>query len=307
MRKLAILAVLIVLALYLALAHHSQTRYDVPRYEVVELDILGAASLSQWQDERYSDERYERLNALAGRQYQPAKTLRANGRTWTTETVLGEDDYRALVAAGMTELTVRDPSAVHAFVNLHLRLRQDVVENGQVIGRAGWAIDKALVDRALAADRETLPVVGAGAVVGFNATVYMVILIFIGLALALQEVFWNPVLVHMDRRRTQLEGGVERARENEKRAEAMETERQEKLRDLHHAYQGHLRTAYREAMTEANGMVARTVAQMNQEHQEALQELGTAAQSAREELEAEIPALAETIAQAAAQKRQTGT
>jgi F-type H+-transporting ATPase subunit b len=306
-RKLAILVILGLFVAYCVLAHQSRTWYEVPDYEVLTLDILDGATESQWRSEAYASPRYERLAELAGRNYQLAEEVMVRGRTLAADTVLGREDLAAITAAGRRKVKVRDPAAIESFVGRGLRLRQDVrTTGGAVIGHAGEPVDKDFVDRYLAAQLQErlqrpaghpneIAVVGEGDVVGFNATVLMVILIFVGMTLALQELFWDPMVALIDRRQTEIREGTARLRENRTDAARLETERRDALRAMHQEFQDRLSQARTKSYEEADAILTEVRQDLQKKREQANRELTAALQSAEEELRAQIPALTEAI------------
>lgn len=293
MRKLAIAVILAIFVVYMGLAHSARTWYDVPQYEVKTLRVLGGISPGQWRKERFASQRYERLSVLESERYQLAEPVAAlgldEGRTLTME------DYESLVADGVYEVEVKDPAALLAMADKDLMLRHAVEDDGTVVGRAGEVIDKALLDDLIAAGVEEMPVVGAGQVVGFNATVLMVILIFVGMVLVLQEIFWDPMIGLLDKRLDEIREGVNLVRKNQEEATLLETERQDELRRLHHEYQQRLREERRRAFAETDGMMNEAHAELRQRRSEAEKELRAEMDRARESLREDAPAFTRAV------------
>lgn len=297
MRKLVVIVVLVIFGAYCFLAHEARTWYAVPEYETKTVDILGGASIDQWNREIYASKRYDRLSSLSRERLQPVRVPQgAEGLGLSPDRPLERDDYEALVEAGITELEVRDPAALIGFADRRLRARQPATQDGDPVVREGAVLDKATLDRLLDAGIERVAVVGAGDVVGFNATVWMVILIFIGMTAALTDIFWEPMTELIDRRTAEVREGAQCMRTNRLERERIDRERREELRAIHHEYQDRLRAARRETFTEVDRMTDKAFTELKNERERVDRELRKALAEAEAALRDEAPALAREVA-----------
>jgi F0F1-type ATP synthase membrane subunit b/b' len=222
--------------------------------------------------------------------------LADDGRLEATRTLTARD-YEQLVRNGILRLRVRDPAALRAFAERDLHLRNDVAPaaGASPVGSAGDKVTKDLLDRCIAAGVTHIPVVGSGDVVGFNATVFMVILIFVGMTLTLTEIFWNPVTALLDTRRHEIAAGKRAAAENARQSERMEAERLEKRRRTRDAYQHQVSSAKSEALGEANRILRHSQVHLRRVREDAGTRLHLAVREARDALQAEVPGLAERL------------
>ncbi|MFW5856501.1 MAG: hypothetical protein ACOCX4_01375 [Planctomycetota bacterium] len=294
MRKLVVLVVLVVFGAYCVLAHQERIWYAVPGYETVQLDILGGATPTQWNAEAYGSRRYDRLNELARRGLQPAEIPpAAQGLGLAPDRPLQREDYEALVAAGVTELPVRDPARIAAFADKRLHARQNMTTaEGEVVVTEGAELDKAAIDRLLAAGLDRVAVVGSGDVVGFNATVFLVVLIFVGMTVALMDIFWDPMTALIDRRTAEIREGAQCLRTNRLERERIEREREDGLREVHQDYQTRLRAARQKTFAEVDAMVDKATNELKGQREQTARERRKALAEAEEQLRAETPALA---------------
>ena len=290
MRKLILAAIVLVLVGYVVLVFRRGPTFAVPGYETVAvaLEAPGSGPEAQAAFE-------ERLLALDTRRLQPAETLSAGGETFPPEKALRREDYRALLEAGRIDLTLRDPAAIKAFADRRLHLRQDVVRDGETLAEAGALLDKDLLDRLNAAGVERIGVVGKGDVVGFNATALMVILIFIGLLLALDAIFWQPVMAIVDKRRREVAEGQKLVRRNREREGEIEDERREHLRAISKGYQETLRKTRQGTLEEAEKIVDEAWQEMKTMRDARILELREVHREAEEELNRKLPEFAETV------------
>lgn len=253
MRKLAVLAIGAIFIIYLVLANQNQTLYTVPEYSEKTLNIYGDISPKQWNEERSGAIKQERLTQLNAQQYLLAEDISAEGRTWPAHTQMRNADYTALVEAGKTEILVLDTADVRSLVELRLRARNDVTDkSGNVVLGAGTLLDRDAVEGLMNNDIARVGVVGEGQVVGFNATLIMVIVIFVGMALVLEMIFWQPMMDFMDKRNRELREGTQAMRDNRVEVENIAEAREQGIRQIHQEFQQRLTEARRESMSEAD-------------------------------------------------------
>lgn len=289
MRKLLIIIITVIFFVYCFKAYESKHMYDLPDYTVEKVDILGGASLKHWNSEHWATKRYDRLSTLEGRQYQMPDS----------DKVLRTDDFKKLVAEGTTSLELRNPAAITSFVEKGLHLREDVsvTRDGEkiLLAEEGSRLEKGLIDKLLSAGIKEVPVVGQGDVVGANATIFMVILIFIGMALALEDIFWKPVMQLVDKRRNEIEAGVESMRSNKTEHQKIETDRLEKMREVRSEYQDVLYKERKKAMVEADKLLTEANKEVRLIRDKAAEDLSKAVKEAEDSLRKEIPALTELV------------
>jgi len=316
-RRIALAAILVVFAGYLVLAHRYRAWYQVPGYVDRQVDILDGATRTQWGKPRYASQRHERLIGLEKQRLQPYAPARiSEERTVMPNEALTAEDYAALVSRGKRHIRVADPREIFAFVDRDLRLRAPLtltVERRWPDGRkytrrhaypAGAEVTKELVDDVLVAaargeHTRRIAVVGSGAVVGFNATVFLVILVFVGMTLVLMEVFWDPVTAWVDRRNANLEQGTRIARANREESERIAAEHAECMRELRAEYIQRMRAARHETMVEADEILTKAHGELKTLRETAERDLKGALRDAQDRLRAQVPELAEAAARAA--------
>ena len=300
------MAILLVFLLYCGAAQRNQSWYRVPEYRVVELNILGRATPTRWQSPAYASARHEQLSTLGKRRYQPVEPIGPPRlpRVVGCSQVLTRDDLEELVARGVHTVRVRDPAAILRFADRGFVVRQDISApqgagrgEERVVATAGEPVTKEVVDRCLEANVTRMPVVGAGDVVGFNATMLMVVLIFVGMTLVLTDVFWEPVMVLIDSRQVLVADGRKAVRANAREARDAQAERERRLRAMRDAYQERMRKARSRAMHEVDTILHRTRVHLKRMREEAASRLHASAARAEAQVRDELPALADSLVQ----------
>lgn len=300
MRRLYVTIILGVFVAYCVAAHRSQGKYRLPRYELVELHILGGATPTQWASPGYASQRYDRLRSLEQRGLQPVQALAGlrGGNDVTPDQALTSEDFAALVARCAHTVPLRDPAPIRKLVARGLRLRQAVHKPGDPscsLGAEGAPVTKELVDRCLDQGLTSIPVVGEGDVVGFNATVFMVVLIFAGMTLVLKDVFWEPVMSMLDARVAKVNQGRRLIRENIDRARLIEERRRHDLRRIRDDYRQRMSEVRTEAMKEVDVIMRGTRVQIRRLREEAAIALHRSLRDAGNALRCELPSLAQEV------------
>ncbi|MFH0910608.1 MAG: ATP synthase F0 subunit B [Planctomycetota bacterium] len=311
MRRGLILTIFAVFGAYLVFANRNQTYYRVPDYLEENVDIRGGVTPAQWDNPRYASMKHERLDVLEKRRLQlSSPVVLSKERTLRPEETLLAADYEALLNLGLDTLQLRDPTEVFRFVGRGLELRdgltleekekpgeaQSAGEEARVFA-AGEPVTKEMVDRLLEAGVARVSVVGAGNVVGFNATLFLVILIFLGMALVLQEIFWEPFAALMDKRSREIQEGQKAARTGHRMADRIRNERRERRRAIHGEYIAGLRTARHKTLLEADRIMAKAMGEMKTLRETADLDLKRELQRTEAELRKEIPSLAKVVAE----------
>lgn len=296
MRKIAVLAIGAIFIIYLVLAHQNQTLYTVPEYEEKTLNIYGDISPKQWNEERSGAIKQDRLTELNARQYLLAEPVSAGGQTWPAHTELRNADYTDLVAAGRPEVPVLDTAEVRSMADLRLRVRNDITDDsGSVVLGAGTLLDRDAIEVLMDNDIKRIGVVGEGQVVGFNATAIMVIIIFIGMALVLEMIFWQPMMDFLDKRNRELREGTQAMRDNRVEVDNIEAARQEGLREVHQEFQQRLTKARRESMSEADKITQKGLAEIRSTRDRLMEAMRVEVKKADDALAADVPEIAREI------------
>jgi len=299
-RRLYVAIILGVFVAYCVAAHRNQGKYRLPRYELVEFHILGGATPTQWARPAYASQQYDRLRSLEQRGLQPVQALAGlrDGRDVTPDQALTSEDFKALVARGAYTVCLRDPVAIRKLAARALRLRQAVHKPGDPscsLGAEGSPVTKELVDRCLAQGLTSIQVVGEGDVVGFNATVFMVVLIFTGMTLVMKDVFWEPMMSMLDARAAKVDEGKRLLRENVDRARQIEERQRQELRQIRDDYRQRMSEARTEAMKEVDVIMRGTRVQTRRMREEAAVALHRSLRDARNALRYEVPSLAQEV------------
>jgi F-type H+-transporting ATPase subunit b len=274
--------------------------YMLPEYEKYSLDILDGASTTQWNSEVWSSKRYERLSSLEGRMLMNVNDIDlGNGVIIPTGKTLRGDDYTDIIKSGKTSIEVLDPVALIKFAERKLHLRQHITTpSGEVIAKGGDMVTREIIDRCILNRINEVAVVGSGDVVGFNASIIMIILIFIGMTMALQELFWQPMMKLVDSRKAELEEGRNCVRTNREQHTQIEKDREDKLREMHGEYQKKLREARHEAMVEVDKILGQTNHDVKAARDRANRELKAEIEKAEESLRQSLPELAKEVSSA---------
>ncbi len=294
-RRICIFGILAVFVAYCGLAFNRQSVFAVPSYRGETLAILGGATATQWESPQYASKRHQRLVALEARHLQLAAPMEVSGGDrWESDRVLGARDFERLADNGVRRIEVRDSVGLRAFAGRNLRLRHNVspADGAPLIGAAGAPITKDLLDRCIAGGVTHIAVVGSGSVVGFNATVLMVMLIFVGMTLTLAEIVWEPVMALLDTRRRELAEGARMAIENARHDERIEGERLRNRRQTRDSYRQKVDQAKSDALAEANRILRHAQAHLRSAREDAETRLHVAVREAGDTLDPQIPALA---------------
>jgi F-type H+-transporting ATPase subunit b len=286
-RNLVVTAIVLIFAIYCYLAYASKHNYNMPAYQTEAVDILDGASLRQWQSEQWATKRYDTLSNLEKKFYQLPGS----------QTALKAKDFKALVAEGKTKLDLLNPGEILSFIGKGLRLRNDITIGSETI-IAGTRVDKALLDRLIDNKVPSVAVIGSGGVVDFNASVFMIILIFVAMALVLEQIFWKPVMELVDRRKREVEEGIDALRFNKVEEEKIEKDKLDKMREIRSEYQELLYKEKQKTMVEADKISGKAHGEMKGMREQAAEELKKTITETEESLRKELPALAEEIATA---------
>ena len=208
------------------------------------------------------------------------------------------------MARGTHVLRVRDPVDILRFADRGFVVRQDIAvpqsdgsAGARVVAAAGQPVTKEVVDACLEADVSRLAVVGSGDVVGFNATMVMVVLIFVGMALVLTGVLWEPVMALTDSRQALIAEGRAAVRANAEETRDAQAERERRLREMRDAYEERMRKARGEAMHEVDTILRRTRVHLKRMREEAVAGLHASAAQAEGQVREELPGLADSLVQ----------
>jgi len=298
-RRLIVWLSLAVFVAYCVAAFRGQCRYRLPPYRCVTLRILGGATPSQWARPEYASQRHDRLSTLAQRHYQPGMLLDVGDRILRPGHTLTKADFEALVRHGVHEVKLRDPRDILRLAARELRLRQDVVARGpgprRVVAHAGELLTKDVVDRCLMRGISEVAVVGTGDVVGFNATLLMVVLIFIAMTLVLIEIFWNPVTALIETRQHEIEAGKRLTAANTTQGQRLDHERRNALRQIREAYRERVARERAVALKEVSTITRHAKGRLKQKHEEAAATMHLAVRTAESALQRDVPALSVEI------------
>lgn len=302
-RRIIVIGILLVFLVYCVLAFRRQALYAVPPYRVSTLDIRAGATSTQWDSPEYASERHQCLGAYERRllQLKESVELGDDGRL-DAGRVLTAADYERLLQNGIEQVDILDPADMLSFSERDLHLRNDIASPAPgeepaalLIASAGDKVTKELLDRCIDAGITSIPVVGAGDVVGFNATVLMVILIFVGMTLALTEIFWEPTLAHMNARREEIEAGLQATATSASLNAQLEETKLERRRAIRDGYQKTISEAKTDALSEANRILRHARNHFRQVREDSMTSLHQEVSDANAALTAEVPVLADML------------
>jgi F-type H+-transporting ATPase subunit b len=277
-----------------------QNRVDMPRYRVVEVSLTGDRTPEQWnQDAAFRNAHLERL---AGRRYQPVqeKALRlADGTVFPPDRPLTRANFEALARdrvahGGDTNVELRDPAALYAFASQRYRLRNPLPALG---APGGEAVDKAFLDRLIDADVPFIHIVGYANPISLQpGTIVLVTLIFLALVAALQGLYWEPILRIVEERKRETDEGAALAKSNQAALARLEDDRARRLLEARRSRLERILDARAKAKAEADMITHDARDRERALKRNAMAEIRSASQTAREQLRADIPRLAREIA-----------
>lgn len=297
MRKLFILLVAVVLGLYCWKAAERNTLVDVPGYSVVTVDLLNGKTLRSWDDPASATKRAEYLSVLESRHYQPLEGGLAlpDGTAYAADKTLHAKDYEKIVQAlrnGTVEpIKLRDPGKLYAMDARRYVVRNPMtltLKDGKtLVLKGGEKLNKHLLDQILESQTPvvSIGVVGNGDVVAPQlGTIVMVILIFLALVMGLKDAMWDPLLAILDARKKEIEEGAALNRKNRDEHKRLEQERQTRFAAVRRDYLDQLAGVQREAMKEADKILAEARHEANKIRDEANKTLDTELKTAESEL-----------------------
>lgn len=299
MKKGFIIFVLAVFALYCYLATVQNGSVPVPQYLNVTIDLMNGMSQAAWNRDPTGQKEYFR--ELERRSLQPPATgwHFSQELTFSPDYVLKADDFRRILEAQPVtarDLPVRDPGRIIALSDKDYRLRDNIVVAGKPLLAEGSSLDKAAIDRLLAAGFSDVRIVGKGGMVSPEAgTMLMVVLIFLGLLCALRIVLFDPLVALVDERNAEIELGQEQARENRKRAALLEQEALQKRRALRRQHMSDLVKARHAVMREADSILHEANVEAHRLRDNAHLEMKKVVAEAEKTLRGEVEGLARQI------------
>ncbi|MDR1612146.1 MAG: ATP synthase F0 subunit B [Planctomycetota bacterium] len=294
-----------------------QNQVQVPRYRLVSVDILGEGRTRiQWDADRQAQ--FQRLMRLENAKYQLPEDARASSPSGSGDDGQGgfispgrpldSDDYSRMIARlgpydGLV-MELRDTSAIHALAARDYLLRDPVIRPGSPpdaapLFNSALPVDKDLIDALLENGIDAVTVTGRAPPVDFEAgTSLMVAVIFLTLTAALKPVLWDPFRTMLDKRRRELQAGIEAARLNQVEEARLEEATRNANAKLFHDIDV-LRASQQGEITRLADEIVRDA--HNEEKQaklDGLRRLGDSADAAEKLLHGDIPGLAEAIAEA---------
>lgn len=296
-----------------------QNRVPVPGYRLVDVDLLGGRSRADWDADTQA--RFQRLMELENGNYQlpadaavkappPGDPAGAHIRAGedgmlSVDEPLGSDAFAWIIknapADGPVRVRLRDTSAIYDLLGRNYSLR-DTIDNpdnpeGEPLYVGGRPLDKAMLDDLRAKGFKSVTVTGHGSPVTFQlGTALMVAVIFLTLVAALRPVLWAPFMALLEKRRRELEAGGEAERENQVEATRFQDESRRRHAELNRTIQELRLRGQRETAGDAAAILQEARTKEKAVKLSGLQEIGSQAARAEEELEKRIPELAEAIA-----------
>ena len=324
MRRVFIAFGIVVFLVYCWASVVYQNRVTVPDYALVEVDLLGGRSRSDWDADTRSQ--FQRLMELESRHYQllEGTVIKAGvpgkngvGRevhvdkdgTVPMDVALNSDDFAYLISqapAGQgVRMKLRDPVAVYTLLGRNYLLRDSIFNpadpEGAPLFAAGQPLNKEMFDDLRIRGIQWITITGHAAPVNFQVgTAIMIAVIFLTLVAALKPVVWNPFLVLLEKRRRELEIGDEAERQNQQEAVRYEEESRRRYAELHREIQGTRMKGQNEAAKRAGEIVKTAREKEKAAKLEGLRALGDDARTAGNELDRAVPELAEAIVAAVA-------
>lgn len=302
MRKAFIAFGIIAFLVYCWASVAYQNEVDVPKYKLVEVDLLGGRTRAEW--DANSQARFQRLMELEGKQYQ--LPVDAAGEI-SPDRALASDDFTRYIAAAPAGqpvmMKVRDTSAFYSLLSHKYLLRDSIDDPGDPDGPplylGGQPLDKKMLDDLNARGYGTITVTGHGSPVGFQfGTSIMIAIIFLTLVAALKPIIWQPFMALLDKRTKELEMGAEAERQNQIESARYMEEEKRRHGELYREIQEIRMRGQRETAKQAGLVVKEARDKEKQLKLRSLKEIGESAASAREKLAEDVPALAEAVADA---------
>lgn len=308
MRRAFIAFGLVVFAFYCWASVAQQNVVDVPDYKTVEVDLLNGMSRTEWDENQQAQ--FQSLMAMETKNYQlpeGADSVIPPGRPLTS------GDFAAFVhrapAGQPVRMKLRDTSAIYGLLAKNYLLRDSIpnpdAPDGPPLYFGGHPLDKPMLDDLRARGVKTLTVTGHAAPVNFQlGTAVMIALIFFTLVAALKPVLWDPFLYMLEKRRRELEIGSEAERENQQEKTRFEEEERRRHGELGRELQALRMRLQRETAASAGAIVGVAREKEKELKLAGLQDIGRDAETARQSVEAEVPELAQAIADAVAKRNE---
>lgn len=178
---------------------------------------------------------------------------------------------------------------------------------GEALYFGGAPVDGEMLDALRSAGVTTITVSGFAPAVNFQlGTALMVALIFFAFVAALKPVVWDPFTLMLEKRMKQLAQGTEAQRRNQLEADRFAAEKERRNAEMARDIQALRLDGQRETAKEANALVRAARDREKEVKFAGLRDIAAAAETAREAMEKEIPALAELVAEAVAPRAGTG-
>lgn len=297
MRKLFILLVIGLFALYMYGVSQNFMLRNVPKYKAEKIDLLGGKTPQAWNSDDCATFREKHLSKLEEKRYQcQTEGLTIAGVTYTSETILKKRDYKKMIGENPKQpivVTLRNPAAIYAFAKNHYELRDTVA--GQ---KAGVVLSKEVLDHIIASPDKIsrISIIGHGDVVSFQLpSMIMVMLIFMALLFALKIVLWGPLLQIIDSRKKEIEKGASLVNENINENDNLVNERKKRLGEMRKEYLANLSEIQGKAREEADVILDAAHKEVHQIRVKANRELAAQIEKAEKELRAEIPEFSRQI------------
>ncbi len=292
-----------------------QNQVDVPRYRLVEIDLLGGTSRTKWNEDQQAQ--FQQLMELENKRYQlpedalipawPGRHSQTENGMVPVDEPLTSGDFSHFIAVadgdGPVRMRLRDTSAFTNLISQNYLLRDSIDNPGYPDGpplyMGGAPLDKPMLDDLLARGYKTITVTGHGPTVTYQlGTSIMIAIIFLTLVAALKPVLWDPFMVLLEKRKRELDMGAEAERQNQQEAIRYEEERRSRNNQLHREIQTLKMLGQNQITREANEIIKSARDQEKETKLEGLRRLAEQADAAKIVLEKDIPALAEEIANA---------
>lgn len=329
LRRLFIVFGFAVFLVYCWASVRYQNQVSVPSYRTVSVDVLGKGrTRAQWDADAQGQ--FQRLMELESAKYQlpedakipapPADAERpgamdANGNI-SPGHPLSAGAFSFIIAnleadQGLV-MQLRDTKAINGLADKKYLLRDAVMRPGDDLDQKpllnyAAPVDKDMIDVLIRNGIGVITVTGHGSPVNYEiGTALMIVIIFLTLVAALKPLLWDPFRVMLDRRRQELDSGSMAERHNQedeaKLAEAKKNENAKLLRDLDELR----RRIQADAERRANAVLKEAQDREKGVKLEGLRRLGDSANTARRNLDREVPELAQLIADAVLPGRAAG-
>lgn len=300
MKKLfAIIALLIFIAFCYGSAKEA-AYVALPQYQEVTLDLLGGMTPLAWQKDPTAQNAH--LRKLSAAAYQPTtKGLNLGSVKLAPDQVLTEQDFRTIIKENPSEarkLVVRDPGDILSMASMDLTLRDNIIDkkNNTILIKQGVTVDKKLIDAMLGMGLVKVRALGSGNMVApLMGTMLMIVVIFLGLYCALRVVLFDPILVIMDERESEIEKGLETAQENHIAAQKLEEENLKLRKEARQAHLASLAADKHAVMKEADSILKDATVEAHRIRDNAHLEMREVVKKAEEELRKDIDVFAKDI------------